>query len=179
MAKKWSPPNHKPTPARAYLVTTFDDPAIYAGCKREIESIFGRADYESIALDGDEFPSLYGPHSHRSLRLLSFKRQIAREELVDLRKQTLNVEYKHQYQGRPLIEFDPGYITEYAVVRSSLEDDFHRIYLYHGVYGETLYHYEKLSFQPTAHTPTCFKQKEVITFFNDLRLLLAADVQKS
>ena len=70
---------------------------------------------------------------------------VAREELVDIRKKTLAIEATHQHEGFPLLELDPGYITEYTAVRSSIEDDFHRIYLFHGICAETLYYFQNSS----------------------------------
>lgn len=176
MAKKWEPVLFKPPPARLYIAVSFDDPDIFFKIKKELVSQFGKIDYESNSLPTDGLTPLYNVVPRRTFRLLSFQRMIAREELVDIRKKTLTVESAHQHEGFPLLELDPGYITEYAAVRSAIEDDFHRIYLFHGISAETLYYFQDSSFVPTPHTPKFYQNRDTITFFNDLRLIHATEL---
>lgn len=176
MSTKWKAPlGSGPSPARPYLLAAFDDADAFLSLRKDVEKRFGPADYESVAVSGDTRESLYGFLPRRMVRVLSFRRPIAREELVDVRQSCLAIETKHQLHGRPVVELDPGYVSEFTVVRTTLAEDFHRIYLYGGVFAETLFYFERLSFRPQIHTPQFFRKKEVVSVFNDLRLIHMAE----
>lgn len=147
----------------------YDDPALALKVRSSLEKVIGAIDFETDAGPGTLYRPLYGGGARQLVRFLSFKRLIGREELVDIRKKTLGIEKRHQEQVLPSVELDPGYVTDYAVVRSSIEEDFHRIYLFHGIYAESLYFFERLSYRPWQTTPEFFRQTEVISVFNDLR----------
>ena len=173
----WKPKIIEPAPCRIYIAALFDDLQRYFDVKKELEGRLGTIDYNTESMDSDSLPSLYGGISRRHVRFLSFARPSGREELVDLKKKILAIETKFQSEGRPQVELDTGYVTEFSVVRSSLEDGFHSIYLYGGIFAETLYFFENFSFHPVQGIPTFYYKKEVVTVFNDLRLILTS-VQK-
>ena len=171
---KWRPPIEEPDPCRLYVALAYDDPASYFQVKKDLERQWGGVDFETEAGSSDGWQPLYGGVARRLVRFLSFERPIGREELVDIRKRTLGLEAKYQFEGRPLLEIDPGYVTKYSVVRTGLIEDFHRIYLYHGMFAESLLYYEKMSYRPWTHTPDFFRQEDVVTVFNDLRVIFTA-----
>jgi len=173
MARKWKPPIARPAAARPYTAIAFEDPDAYFQARKALEKQFGRFDYESPAVDGASFVSLYGPVGFSQIRFLSFVRPVGREEIVDMRKKTIAIEMEMQNAGRPIIEIDPGYVTSYSVVRTALDEDFHRIYFYDGIYVESIYFFERMSFRPWLHTPEFFRSQEVLTVFNDVRLILS------
>jgi hypothetical protein len=173
----WKPKILEPPPCRIYIAALFDDLQRYFDVKKEIENRLGTIDYNTESMDSDALSSLYGGVSRRHVRFMSFARPSGREELVDLKKKTITIETKFQSDGRPQVELDIGYVTEFSVVRSALEDGFHRIYLFGGIFAETLYFFENYNFQPVQGAPTFYFKKEVVTVFNDLRLILTS-VQK-
>lgn len=175
MAARWKPPLADASVGRPYVLCAFDDLEAYNGIRKDLESRFGKIDFETDNISGDTLQSQYGALPRRMVRVLSFGRPAAREELVDIRRRSLAIETKHQSHGRPLVELDPGYVVEFAVVRTALAEDFHRIYMYGGVFAETLYYFERLSFRPQIHTAQFFRRKEVLGVFNDLRLIHLAD----
>ena len=174
MGRNWKPPLSSPSPARAYLLLAFNDRDIFFQVRKELISQFGPIEYETEDYPAGHWLSSYGS-SYRSLRILSFERLVKREELVDIRKRTLSIESRYQSKGLPTIELDPGYLSPYIVVRTALDEDFHRIYLYAGIYAESLLQFEKLSFRPFSHTQNYFCQKEIIAVFNDIRLIHLCD----
>ncbi len=173
MTKKWKPPVQEVSHGQPFAGASFEDLEAYFKVKAELEKIFGPVEYESSTVSSVSKPSLYGSVSLSQFKIVSFARPVGREEIVDMRKKTLALEGKFQNAGRPLVELDPGYVTEYTVVRTSLEDDFHRIYFYDGIFTECLYYFERLSFRPWIHTPDFFRQPEVVTIFNDIRMSMA------
>ncbi|MCB1325468.1 MAG: DUF4416 family protein [Spirochaetales bacterium] len=171
MARKWKPNLVDAPAARLYVMASFDDPEAYFQVRKQLQSRFGAVDYETESITGSAQQSLYEFTPRRLARLVSFQRQVGREELVDIRRNTLAIEARVQFQGRPLVELDPGYVTQFSVVRSSLAEDFHRIYLYGGIYAEPLYYYERMVYRPYQHTPPFFLLREVLAAFHDIRLI--------
>lgn len=169
---KWKPPLKEPPAARFYLGCSFAEEEHFHDMKKRLVAEFGKSDFETNPDPLLPVPSLYGGYDLKRYRVLSFERPVGREELVNLRTRCLSLEGRFQENGRPLVELDPGYVTSFAVVRTALEEDFHRIYLYKGIYAEGLYYFEKLSYRPWLHTPEFYRSPEILTAFNDLRLIL-------
>ena len=178
MVKKWEHPTDTPFPARPFVIVSFDDSNLYLQARKELSSLFGKIDYESPTVNSLPIQSLYGLPPRQQLRLLSFSQMVSREELVDLRKRTMELERKLVSQGQLPVELDPGYLTEYTIIRTTLEDSYHCIYLFHNIYAECIYLFEKLSFQPTTPCPPYLRHHEVITFFQDLRVLYVSQLKK-
>jgi hypothetical protein len=63
----------------------------------------------------------------------------------------------------------PGYITSHNVVISSIYDDFHRIYIFNGVYAEIVYKFESLDLKYISTAPEFFAMNDVRYFFRALR----------
>jgi len=173
MALKWRPNIKEPPAARFYIGCAFNDDEPFHDMKKKLASEFGKIDFETDPDPMMPVPSLYASHEYRAFRVISFERPIAREEIVDLRRRCLALEIRQQKSGQLLVELDPGYVHPFGVVRTALEEDFHRIYLYGGVYGETLYYFEKMSFRPWLHTPEFYRAGEIQVAFNDLRLIVS------
>jgi len=168
---RWKPVLHEPPPCRIFCVALFDDLQRFVEVKRRLESQFGSIDYSSEAIEIGALP-LSGTIPRRHARMVSFERPAGREELVDLKKRTLSIEGEFQAEGHPLVQLDIGYVAPSSVVRAHLLDEPHRVYLYSGVYGESLLHYDRFSFRPFPHTEEFYCQKEILLVFNDLRLIL-------
>lgn len=173
--RSWKAPYAKPSSARPFMLCACDDLETLELVRKDLVARFGPIDYESSTVNGETRQSLYGSLPRRIVRVLSFNRPVSREEVVDMRRRSLAIETRHQKQGRPIVELDPGYVVEFSVVRTALAEDFHRIYLYGGVFAETLYYFERLSFRPQIHSEQFFRRKEVLEIFNDLRLIHLAD----
>lgn len=178
MIKKWKPLFEKPKTARLFIICAYEpEHQIYMEkIKKKLVGFFDKIDFEINLQSLLKVPSLYTIDKEYSIyHLLSFKRQILREELVDIRLKTLSIELRNQKGGLPIIELDPGYVTDLQVIRTSLIEENHKIYLYKKIFAETLYYYDKGSFKPFIHTPKFFRSPDIITTFNDLRLIYVTD----
>lgn len=171
MARRWKATLQNPSPGRPYVLAAFDDLEVMEQTRRSLAQRFGALDYETGSLPAGDRASPYGLTGKRLLRILSFARAVGRDELVDMQKACLKVERRMQSGGRPLVELTPGYVTEFTVVGTSLLEDFHRIYLYGGIFAETLFYFERMSFRAFSNTPVHFRQKAIVTAFNDIRLI--------
>lgn len=176
MAEKWKPPLVEPGPARLIASVFFDAPEFFLAAKKKMEAKFGDVDYESPMFATELLMPLYSNQARNKMKMLSFRRPIGREELVDIRKKTLSIETDLQQLGAPLVEIDPGYVCEFTVVRTALRDHFHYVYLYGGIFAETLYYFESGSFRPFITTPEFYRSGDVISAFNDVRLAYVSEM---
>ncbi|MCX7811655.1 MAG: DUF4416 family protein [Leptospiraceae bacterium] len=174
MPKRWKPPFEKDKPARLYTICAYDSEnvSLIEKIKKNLESFFGKIDFEINFNSLLPVPSIYAANKEFEVyHLISYERPIGREEIVDIKRKTLSIEIKYQKDGFPSIEIDSGYVTENQVIRSSLYEENHKIYLYKNIFLETLYFFDKGTYKPFIHTPKFFRSPDIITTFNDLRLI--------
>lgn len=160
-----------PPAARMYIACGYDDEGALDEMRRRVTAEFGTIDFEAKTDALDPVPSLYDFPEREHMHVFSLARPVGREEMVDIRKRCLALEYKYQEYGLPRVELDPGYITEFAAVRTTIEDDIHRVYLYGGIYAEPLLYFERYSYRPFLHSPEFYRNPEVLALFNDMRLI--------
>ncbi len=175
MAKKWKPPFIEEKNARLFIICAYNssENSYIEKIKIKLEAFFGKIDFEVYFPSLLPVPSLYFVKEFEIYHLLSFQRPIGRYEIVDIKLKSIKIERYYQKNECPVVEMDIGYITDSQVIRTSLFEENHRIYLYKKIFAETLYYYEKTSFKPFIHTPKFFRSPDVITTFNDLHLIYA------
>lgn len=174
MSKRWKPPFEKEKQARLYTICAYDseNSSYIEKAKKKLETFFGKIDFEINIHPLLPVPSIYAANREFEVyHLISYERPIGREEIVDIKLKTLSIELSFQKEGFPIIEIDSGYVTDNQVIRTSLYEENHKIYLYKRVFLETLYYFDKGSYKPFIHTPKFFRSPDIITTFNDLRLI--------
>ena len=171
---KWQAPIIQLPLARAYILCAFNESEIFFQIHKELKSRFGLTEYETDIHSITFWESSYNLNFDK-LKIISFNRLIRREELVDFRKQCLQIEMRFQKMGRPDIELDPGYLTQNSVIHTSLFDYPQNIYLYGGIFAENLMYFENNTFKANSHTGEFFKRRDVISTFNDLRIIHLSD----
>ncbi|EQA43741.1 PF14385 domain protein [Leptospira broomii serovar Hurstbridge str. 5399] len=169
----------KPLPASFFLIVSFENQEVYYKLKERAENIFSQTLYESQPLPkwSHQFANFLDSPLGRQTRILSFKRRISREELPSLQKECL----KFQEQLRKTDEsfrIFPGYLTPYNLVLSFVEEDLHRIYLFHGAFAEIIYTYQSQKWICQSSAPDFFKAPEVIYFFTNLRESYVLSLEK-
>ncbi len=174
MPTSWKHPISTPPQVRSYILIAFNDMTSLLSLRKDLIAKFGPIEYETENFSAKTWRSNYNLYFNH-IRLLSLKTLIKREEIVRFRKQTMTLESKYAKEGPPSIELDPGYLSQHLVVRTELQEDFHRIYLYDGIYAETIFKFIKSSFSPLEHTQEYFHNKEIINAFNDIRLIHLSD----
>lgn len=172
MASRWKAPLREAAEAKAFVLAIYDDGELFQQSREEIIRRIGKVDYETPEFSAELRESEYDQPRRRLARALSFRRPIGREELVDMRRRCLAIEARRQRAGAPLVELECGYVTLYQVVRTTISEDFHRIYLYSGIFAEACLYFEKLSFRPFLYTSAFLRQQECLSAFNDIRLIL-------
>ncbi|WCL48028.1 DUF4416 family protein [Leptospira sp. GIMC2001] len=160
----------KPPGSFFFLVVSYDLDETYFRIKEFAESQFSKSLYESVPMPKWMLPewekNLYQTGS--STRILSFERRINREELPSHYKECINISKKLRKKD-PSLRLVPGYLSSQNVVIGSTIDDLHRIYLFHGIFAEIIYKYQKSQLVVSDTAPQFFHTRESIYFFTNLR----------
>jgi len=103
--------------------------------------------------------------------LLSFRKLIRREEIVEIKLFTNRLEKRLSEEGVRKLNIDPGYLTLSNVYLATCKEFFHRAYLRKGVYIENEYRYVARRFQPWEWTDSDYQKPDYLYFFHEVRRL--------
>ncbi|EOQ88078.1 PF14385 domain protein [Leptospira yanagawae serovar Saopaulo str. Sao Paulo = ATCC 700523] len=160
----------RPAGASFFLILSYENEDTFFELKNLAEKRFSKIMYESVILPkwvSDETEREFS-YPGRYTKVLSFKQRIHREEIVEKKKECL--EFQSLLQKKDLSTLlIPGYVTSHNIVIAKSKDDFHRMYLFQGVYAETVYYFSRGQLTPLPYAQSYFKEKDVIYFFNTLR----------
>ncbi len=160
----------RPEGSLAFTVISFTLEDVYYKVKESLSKNFSEVLFESIALTS-WIPSAaeigFNPPGNKS-RILAFKRRINREELPEIKEKCIHVANTYTKLDSS-IKIIPGYQTLYNTLIASTTDDFHKVYLFHGVFAEVVYKYESRQLQCTDTAPLFFANNEVVYYFTNLR----------
>ncbi|MCZ8342906.1 MAG: DUF4416 family protein [Leptospira sp.] len=160
----------RPRGASFFCLLAFQSEDTFFEVKSITEKRFSEVLYESNNLPKytpDPFEREIAFPSRFS-KVLSYKQRIHREELVQKKKEAVEIQIQLQKKD-PSLLIVPGYVTSHNIVLAKSKDDFHRIYLYQGVYGEIVYKFIEGRLVPTEEAPPFFREREVLYFFSTLR----------
>ncbi|BDA78877.1 hypothetical protein LPTSP3_g18070 [Leptospira kobayashii] len=159
----------RPLGASFFLIVSYQNDDTYFELKSITEKKFSKSVYESSPMpkweldDVDRLTQMPG----KSTKILSFLQRIHREELVLIKRECVEIQSALRKKD-PTLRLIPGYLTSHNVVISQSKDDFHRVYLFQGVYSEIIYVFRGGKFSVLDTAPGFFKTKESVYFFNSL-----------
>ncbi len=159
----------RPLGASFFLLVSYQNDESYFEVKSLSEKKFSKSVYESGNLpkwELDEVDRLIQIPG-KNTKILSFLQRIHREELVVIKKECVEIQSALRKKD-PTLRLMPGYLTSHNVVISQSKDDFHRVYLFQGVYAEIIYVFRSGKFSVLESAPGFFKTKEAAYFFNSL-----------
>lgn len=179
---KLPPPEEKlvrPIGVSFFLIVSYDSEETYFKVREFAESKFSKSLYESIPLPKwmlpEEEKTIF--QTAKSTRILSFEQRINREELPSVYKECYSIAQKLR-KSDPFLRLFPGYLTRHNIVLASSTDDFHKIYLFHGIYAEIVYHYQRSQWIVQPSAPAFFHTREVLYFFTTLREAYDLQIKK-
>jgi hypothetical protein len=188
MSKKWKPDIIYPKPGLLCIIMAPAESHLNGPLRKKLEAEFGPVEYESSVITDDAgsrglghisytpaLPGAFPLSDAQNFRIFSFKRPIAREEQVDIKKKVLSIQTHFQENGRLLIDMDTLCLTENSIIRTVLKEKSHTVYLYGGIHAENLYYFEKHSFIPWPHSPYPYRMRNIIQAFNDIRMIYMMD----
>ena len=105
-------------------------------------------------------------------KFLSFASLISPEKLseIKLRTNELEEEIRDELkEGRRVVNLDPGYLTQSALIMATAKDFAHRIPLQQGIYAHLELLFSKKSFKTLDWTYPDYRAEEYHNFFMEVR----------
>jgi hypothetical protein len=108
----------------------------------------------------------------------SFEKLIRREDIVDIKLHTNDLEKKLSPKESRKVNIDPGYLTLSNVYLASCKEYFHRAYIGRGIYLENEYKFIDRHFQPWDWTYPDYQKKEYLDYFHQVRSIYYNQIKK-
>lgn len=104
---------------------------------------------------------------------VSYETLIARENLVDIKRETNSLEQRLARDGLRTVNLDPGYLTLGQFFLATTKDQRHRVYIRDGIFIEPTLYFEEGRFHPFEWTYRDYRSGEYRCFFEAARSKLA------
>ncbi len=108
---------------------------------------------------------------------LSFNKLIQREEIVEIKQWTNDLELKLFDGGVRKVNLDPGYMTLGQYFLPTTKDQRHRVYIRDGIFVEPTLYFQDGSWHHFDWTYFDYRSDEYLTFFQDTRKALREDLK--
>ncbi len=160
----------EPRPVKLFIGLIYSQDAPVDECIKGLEAAFGEIDFMS-----EEFPfnftSYYEKEMGKELqrRILSFRKLIKRNELVDIKISTNQIEKTFSIEGKRRINIDPGYIAPEHLILSTGKGYYHRPYLGRGVYADLTLVYKNKEFHTLEWTYPDYRTEEMKQLLKRIR----------
>lgn len=160
----------RPNGAVFFTIISYTEEEILFKAKKKLEKISSSSNFNSNLLPAWKTLKNELPSSIESLhsKIFSYNQKIHRDEIPVLKLDCIKITESLQKEDSSL-KIIPGYLTEHNLIITSSFDDFHKIYLFKGIFAEIIYRFEKNKFHTYPSSPNYFSNKEVMYFFNQIR----------
>jgi len=160
----------EPKPVRLLIGLIYSEDAPIDDCIKKLEEKFEEIDFISEQYNFD-FTFYYEEEMGKGLsrRFLSFKGLIKRDELVEIKIFTNNLEKIYSVQNRRNINIDPGYIAQEHLILATGKGYYHRPYLGKGVYADLTLVYRNKEYQSLDWTYPDYRSEEIKRLMKTLR----------
>jgi hypothetical protein len=158
-----------PPKAKLFIGIIFSTEAILSDVEKILVKKFGEIDYrtKNIPFMHTKYYSDMGSAQFKVL--LSFRRLIRREDIVEIKLYTNKIEKRFSENKIRKVNIDPGYLTLSNVYLATCKEFFHRAYLRRGVYLENEYRYVAKRYQPWDWTYPDYHKSDYLFFFHEVR----------
>ena len=109
---------------------------------------------------------------------VSFEKLIDREESIDIKLFTNELETALSGGNPRRINIDPGYLTMSNLFLASCKEYYHRAYLGRGVYLENEYRYSEGRFNFWEWTYPDYRRPEAVDFFTEVRGIYRGQIKR-
>jgi len=136
------------------IATMYSNKEKYDKVKSILTEKFNKITHESPEYNFDQFTSYYEKEMGKNLvkRFLIFNKQINKKDLIEIKKQTTEIEKEFSQNNNRTINLDPGYLNEKELVLASFKKGTN----YKEDLGQGVY----------AHKVLEFKDKKAIMFWH-------------
>jgi len=130
------------------IAIMYSDKEIYEKTKSILTEKYKEIKKESTEYNFDKFTSYYEKEMGKNLvkRFLIFNKQITKKDLIEIKKQTTEIEKKFSKNENRTINLDPGYLNEKELVLASFKKGTN----FKEDLGEGIYAHKVLEFKDKA-----------------------------
>ena len=147
----------------------------------DIYASFGEADFVSCEFHFPFLERYYGKEMEPPLKklFLSVKGLRDKEELVEVKLRTMQMEKKYSINGNRAVNIDPGYLDESQLILASHKRRGARVYLGRGIYAEIELLFVYGDFRPLYWTYRDYRHPDVRKIFRHIRKLYLRERKSS
>ena len=168
-----------PPKVRLFMGIIYNENSEIISCLNSLEQKYGEIAFTSDILPFDS-TSYYSDEMGKKLsrKFIAFEKLIKREQIVEIKHYSNELEDSLSLEEKRTINIDPGYIAAEHVVLSTGKPYSHRPYLGKGVYADLTLVYKKNSFIFLDWTYPDYKDKNIQEIFIELRSNYLEDLNK-
>jgi hypothetical protein len=149
------------------------DEEYFQRSEERLAELYGTVDSRSPRFDFD-LTDYYEPQMGKALKrgFLSFDRLIDPNSLsgIKIRTNGLELEIRQEFgEDRRIVNLDPGYITQAALIMATAKDFSHRIPLQNGIYGHLEFLFTRTGIRRLDWTYPDFAGEGAQRYFVELR----------
>ena len=172
----WSSQRLKAPPSAQFfaaLMVTGD--GFHQGAEEALSEAFGPLDRHSLWYEFSRFSTYYDREMGGPVwkYFVTFKRLLPVDLLVDVKLQAEEIQRRFAISEkdgpRRTVNVDPGYLTGWNLVLSTVKNHAHRLYLGQGVYAEVTLVFRHHQWEALPWTYPDYCSKHVIDFFTLVR----------
>jgi hypothetical protein len=170
---------HIPPPAKYFFAIMLADRTRQGEVEALIQERLGPIDLRSPFFPFSEFSPYYaremGPEIWKYFAAVQEEIPMDRLREVKLFAEELEIEFAAMEQGpgaKRIVNLDPGYVTGWSVVLSTVKNRAHRVYLGQGIFAEVTLLYQKGGYSRLPWTYPDYDTKLARDFFFETRSLL-------
>jgi uncharacterized protein DUF4416 len=169
----------EPRPVKLFIGLIYSEDAPVDECIKKLEESFGEIDFMSQKIPFD-FTSYYEEEMGKRLsrKILCFRKLIKRDELIDVKILTNQIEKMFSIEGRRRINIDPGYIAPEHLILATGKGYYHRPYLGKGIYADLTLVYKNKEFHALEWTYPDYRAEEIRGLFKSIRERYMIDLGK-
>jgi hypothetical protein len=158
-----------PPKAKLFIGIIFSSAEVLAAVEKILFKKFGEIDYRTKNIPFKHTKYYSDMVSAQFKVLLSFRKLIRREDIVEIKLYTNKLEKQFSENKIRKVNIDPGYLTLSNVYLATCKEFFHRAYLRKGVYLENEYRYVAKHYQPWDWTYPDYQKSDYLFFFHEVR----------
>lgn len=157
-------------PVKLIASIIFKEEKFLRHAEDELKKRYGRCEAASVTLPfdyTDYYEEEFGAPLER--KLICFKKLPDSDKIPEVKVETNNIETALSFNGKRMVNIDPGYITEAKLVLLTTKDYSHRVYLGGCIFAEATLFFQNNTFNPWPWTYPDYASKEMIDYFNKVR----------
>ena len=159
-----------PPPVKLFMSLIHNNQENVEKCIEILNKRIGEINFRSDELKFDDTTYYDEEMGHNLVRIIiSFEKLIPRDELVDIKIFTTELEIKFSFDHSRTVNIDPGYISAEHLILATGKGYYHRPYLGRGVYADLTLVYQNNNYRGFEWTYPDYNSDQLKNIFLKLR----------